>query len=456
MNSSIVLNNRKRKIVHPPRESSSFHVQSLLHNYSNFKSSGDVSRLMYYDGFNWVDYDQKVVEAVRVCWNCTVEVEIEDVLCLFDFYRMLVIDFVSHVEKSVAWIDVDGHCFFPKFVIDDFSGFRDYDGLRIEATVSGGGELVNKRKREGDEVKRNVIKKKTKVVSEEIESLRWNKARAMREGERAYLVAKNLFSNWAGIRGIEPQISGIYRVTRNTILDRARYDGFMKQVEITKAARGDANVTLAWIKCSSDDVERFLDHGFSCPSKASLGEAFGFGIYLSPIKLNQACVMMPQDAGENYVMLCRVILGKCEKVQAGSQQLYPSSREFDTGVDDVRNPKWYIVWGANMNTHILPECVVSYKHTRNVSSQLSGTLWLGQSSAKPNLTWMPKVSDAMTARFFAKLLSSLPASKSSKLRRLCCTYKTGKVPKAIFMKILRSVVGDQVLRTAIQEVRGKV
>lgn len=96
----------------------------------------------------------------------------------------------------------------------------------------------------------------------------------------------------------------------------------------------------------------------------------GFGMNFS---------VMPPDIGENHVILCRLILGKCEKVQAGSQQLYPSSPEFDTGVDDVSNPKWYIVWGANMNTHILPECIVSYKHNIDVLGNYicaNGAAWL--------------------------------------------------------------------------------
>ncbi|KAK1356259.1 Poly [ADP-ribose] polymerase [Heracleum sosnowskyi] len=431
MKSSTALNNCKsqvaRKIVHPPRDSrsSSFHVQSLLQNYRNFKISGEVSRLMYYDGYNWVNYDEKVVEAVRDCWNCTVEVEIEGVLCLFDFYRMLVFDFVSHVEKSVAWIDVDGNCFSPKFVVDEFSG-------------GSGGELLNKRKREEVNSFWNVVEKKSKVVCE---SMRWKQARVMGEECKSYLVVKKLFLNWGGIRGIGAEISGIYQVTWNSILGRARYDGFFNQVKITKAARGNANVTLAWIKCSSENVERFLNHGFSSPWKA---EAHGCGIYLSPFKSNRVSVM-PQDAGENYVILCRLILGKCEKIQAGSQQLYPSSAGFDTGVDDVSNPKWYVVWGANINTHILPECVVTYNH--NVPAQ---------SSAKPNLSWMPKVSNAMTENFFMKLQRSLPASKLSELQSLCSTYKRGKLPKGMFTKMLQSVVGDQMLRTTIQEVGGGI
>lgn len=66
------------------------------------------------------------------------------------------------------------------------------------------------------------------------------------------------------------------------------------------------------------------------------------------------------ENGEKHIILCRVILGKCEKIGAGSWQLQSSSVEYDSGVDDLKNPKWYVVWCDNMNTHILPECVVSY------------------------------------------------------------------------------------------------
>lgn len=176
MNSSIVLNNRKsqlaRRIVHksrvrlPPRDARSGDVDvdtasfcvnnntsGLLTNYSCFKSSGDVARLMYWDGYEWADFEEKVVEFVRVCCfntrNGVVEVEIGGVLCVFDLYRMLVVEFVSGIEKSVAWIDVDGKCFFPK-EFSSFSSFREgLSKVEIEIRVSGS-ELSNKRKREGD------------------------------------------------------------------------------------------------------------------------------------------------------------------------------------------------------------------------------------------------------------------------------------------------------------------
>lgn len=60
-------------------------------------------------------------------------------------------------------------------------------------------------------------------------------------------------------------------------------------------------------------------------------------------------------------MLCRVILGTVELVHPGSRQSCPSSSNFDSGVDDLQNPQYYIVWNMNMNTHIFPEFVISFK-----------------------------------------------------------------------------------------------
>ena len=84
------------------------------------------------------------------------------------------------------------------------------------------------------------------------------------------------------------------------------------------------------------------------------------------------CSMNSSVADENGVrrlLLCRVILGKMEVVRPGSQQCHPSSEDFDSGVDNLSAPKRYIVWSSHMNTHILPEYVVTFrakgKHLNN-------------------------------------------------------------------------------------------
>lgn len=77
------------------------------------------------------------------------------------------------------------------------------------------------------------------------------------------------------------------------------------------------------------------------------------------------------DNGEKHIILCRVILGNVEKVEAGSQQCYPTSADFDTGADEPKNPKWYVVWSSIMNKHIIPEFVVSF----NSSNHVQGKCW---------------------------------------------------------------------------------
>lgn len=63
------------------------------------------------------------------------------------------------------------------------------------------------------------------------------------------------------------------------------------------------------------------------------------------------------------MVLCRVIMGNMEVVHPGSTQCYPSGEGFDNGVDDLQNPTRYVVWTMNMNTHIYPEYVISFKVT---------------------------------------------------------------------------------------------
>lgn len=67
--------------------------------------------------------------------------------------------------------------------------------------------------------------------------------------------------------------------------------------------------------------------------------------------------------GLRHLLLCRVILGRTEVVPAGSDQCRPSSDEYDSGVvvDSLQSPKEYIVWSNRINTHVLPECVLSFR-----------------------------------------------------------------------------------------------
>lgn len=70
------------------------------------------------------------------------------------------------------------------------------------------------------------------------------------------------------------------------------------------------------------------------------------------------------------MVLCRVIMGNMEVVNPGSKQFHPSSESFDSGVDDLENPRHYIAWSMNINTHIYPEYVVSFKVSANYEGDI--------------------------------------------------------------------------------------
>lgn len=73
--------------------------------------------------------------------------------------------------------------------------------------------------------------------------------------------------------------------------------------------------------------------------------------------------------GMQHMLLCRVILGNQEEVHPGSDQCHPSSVEFDSGVDSLLVPKKFIFWSTNMNTHILPEYIISFKAPSSVKGK---------------------------------------------------------------------------------------
>jgi hypothetical protein len=52
------------------------------------------------------------------------------------------------------------------------------------------------------------------------------------------------------------------------------------------------------------------------------------------------------------MLLCRVILGNMEAIKLGSQESFPSSKMYDSGVDDCLNPKCYMMGLPQLSTHI--------------------------------------------------------------------------------------------------------
>ncbi|GER31141.1 WWE protein-protein interaction domain protein family [Striga asiatica] len=446
--------------------------EPLIHNYSNFKRSSCPERVMFYDGGSWVDYPIEVVEVMKLGFlqgKPAIEAQALGSNCFFDFYRMLEIDLYSGNQRSIAWIDTEAKCFFPKFFVNSYEkdeedelldNCENLSKIQIEIRITNNSgsskdlkraEAVksSKRKRGGD-VENGKLEEsfsssnvKRQLLGSESQSARWPKTRIMAPEQKIYSILKNLFLS--GLSAIEPgaTVTSIHQCVRLEPLDKARLEVFLKQLEITKNARGQSNMVYAWYGTSAKGVESILKHGFGEPSVVSCSEGHGIGVHLSPFKSleNSAMLSDIDENGEKHVVLCRVILGKCEEVEAGSLQSYPSSMDYDTGVDDLKNPRWYTVWHANMNTHILPECVLSYRPIKSPGSM------------KPNANRiiLPSV---FIAKLFSNLKDSRPLPQLKELQTLWVSFKEGKLGRNAFMKQLRAAVGDEVLRSTIQELRG--
>lgn len=254
-------------------------------NEGNFKRSAPPARLMSYRNGSWIDFSSEVTDYVKSSFlehKPILDVKIEGSNYLFDFLRMLQIDFDTGKQRSIAWIDGKGNCYFPKMFVGE--EIDECNTTKIEVEIN-----INKRQREA-------VDKDGEVNSEDIpsskrqclgganngivDSPKWLSTRLLRESEKAYTLVRAYFLS--GIKKMDAgaTITSIHQCTRVGHLERARFEVFQKQIEITKAARGASNTVYAWYGASAGSIDGILAHGFGMPSKIS---THGVGIYLSPV-----------------------------------------------------------------------------------------------------------------------------------------------------------------------------
>ncbi|XP_022724468.1 probable inactive poly [ADP-ribose] polymerase SRO2 isoform X3 [Durio zibethinus] len=394
-------------------------------NNANIERSAVPSRFMYYRNDVWMDFSADVLETLRTGFlerKPIIEASIDGEKYIFDLKRMLQMDYLTGNCRSISWIDENGKCFFPN---DFFS--EDYDiGCNYKSKNNNCNPKIDrtssKRKREEEPE----VSSSYKAGG----AAKWPNMKLLRETERTYLLVKSHFLN--GMRRVDDgvMVTSIHQLKREGHLIKSRLEVLLKQVEITKAARGTSNMVYAWYGASAKVVETILAYGFGLPSKVPATDLYGIGVYLSPVGLPHLSANLTNvdDNGVRHLILCRVILGNVEKVEAGSQQYHPSSMDFDSGSDDPKNPRWYVVWSSNANTRILPECVVSFKPSGSMQGQPRPVMGVKYSLDK----------------LFSKIMGSIPPVKVQEILISYNTYKqAGMVAQDAFMRKLRLVAGDE-------------
>lgn len=383
----------------------------IAQGHCNFKKSSAPLRFLLSENNAWVDFPKQVFDELTAGFaagKAVFEVSVGGNYYLFDFIRMFRIERSTKALSAIAWIDVNGQCFFPPIDIQQVK--------MKNAKRNGGLQMLGKE-------------------------------------EKFYKIVEKLFLN--GMKEFDPNVivTSVAKCLRSGFSRSSRSKTVQNTMIMTKEARGDANVRFGWYGgASAEAVDAIVDHGFEKSNSKVLGlKAHGHGLHLSSPHFPYASSLLSpeSDSGEKHMVLCRIIMGNSERVEAGSLQSHPSDEVFDSGVDDLVNPRWYIVWRSHMNTHISPEYVVSFRSSNQPQSQPQGLRRVVSLARKP--TGLERFS---FQKLFSEMGKSLPSSSMQNLMMIFNQHKEGKLTKDTFIRRLRSIVGDKLLASSIRRMQG--
>ncbi|KAJ8773891.1 hypothetical protein K2173_009322 [Erythroxylum novogranatense] len=562
---SSMLKLAKRRKVDASRsgpQSCQYHLKrSLLRCYSNFMKTGMPQRLMFYQNGEWSDSSQDLLDLV---WNefkvkkGVVEAELKGGHCILDFVHMLRVNMRTGSHQPMAWIDDAGSCFFPDIYIDDDESyeycqhvcgknqgiiFKEPYGpheikLQFDIDINGVEQaklkdcseeslglvtqiqIAEKPARESCTVEHSCNKRFGEKADEAKKENQQTKMSSVNEAEsdheklnadtvrQMFLMGMSPFGG-ADIVDVHPCFG---------ILMQARLELFEKQIDLVKRFRGDANVRYAWLASSKDALPTVLQYGLGhcSPSAAKSNIA----VHLSAANYchtSANCCDFDKN-GVRHIVLCRVILGNMEILHPGTRQYQPSCEDFDSGVDNLQNPRHYIVWNMNMNTCIYPEFVVSFKRRstagldarsdsncavsdittctlgaqgsfRKESTGLDLNLQTGSTAADLNLpvesiaAYMPSKSRAALESgisqgkaqslgssntrtpkspwmpfpmLFAAISNKVSSGDMERITNHYEQFRAKKIRREEFVKRLRSIVGDGLLKSTITSLQCKV
>ncbi|PIA40559.1 hypothetical protein AQUCO_02500341v1 [Aquilegia coerulea] len=266
--------------------------------------------------------------------------------------------------------------------------------------------------------------------------------------ENGHKIIEKAFVSAMGSLGKHISVVSIHKNSFSGLSGQARIQSFRIFSEMTtkKCQSNSGNVKFAWYGTTKDGVNRIINHGFSHSGKAENNGLHGHGIYLSPhySPLESALSATKDEEGLKHILLCRVIMGNMEEIRPGSDQSHPSSKDFDSGVDNLLSPKKYIVWTTNMNTHILPEYVVSFKAPCGL-----GVLSPQEPMVRPKSPWMA------FPTLISVLSKFLPLHTIKLIQKYHFEYQEKKLSRQHLILNVRRIVGDKLLISVIKSFREK-
>ncbi|KAH9611754.1 hypothetical protein KSS87_009018 [Heliosperma pusillum] len=267
------------------------------------------------------------------------------------------------------------------------------------------------------------------------------------EGERSYELIRRRFI--AGVEDTAVVVAVHRKNWTDDLLGQARVDAFKIYGNALKNKHGDgyggaANVKFGWYGGNKQRMIKILKHGFSYEDLIMNNHG---AVLLSSLDSLVSCMedSVEDEDGLRHVLLCRVLLGRSELIKPGSSQTNPSSNNYDSGIDSYDNPKKYVIWSSNMNTHILPEFVVTFKVDK--ASQLSST---GVVSGMKNVMRMPRspwISFPALTSVLGRFLAPDAITLISKYHK---DYRERRISRPELIQKVRQIAGDKMLIAIIR------
>uniref|UniRef100_A0A1S4CJF0 Inactive poly [ADP-ribose] polymerase RCD1 isoform X1 n=1 Tax=Nicotiana tabacum TaxID=4097 RepID=A0A1S4CJF0_TOBAC len=504
--------------------------KSLLKNYLNFMRSRLPQRVLFYQNGEWTDFPQDIILIVKEDFRAkkaVIEVKVGGFHLMLDILYMVQIDLINGLHKPIAWIDEAGGCFFPESYlvscemhgnfksqskrIEEFMAIEpdrvadiklqleiDFNGL--ENSNSNLEEYVEESNVGFKRIKVNPVKdnqecaddKKSDAKVEQVAENKQNQEiRTLAVVALKLVDAESVKNMFVMGMNIIPKMDEIKITKCSSNYLKTRLELFEKQIEITQKYRGNANVRYAWLAASKDLLSTIMNYGLALGGPKHKTK-FGVGVHLSTLHCaSKSAINCDVDEnGIRYMVFTRVILGNVELLNSRSEQCCPTDENYDSGVDDLENPTCYVVWNMNMNAHIYPEYVVSFRippgaegphfgndsrmHVSGYSTccqgpvdqvptdtfpkdlesrnhQISmGKLSLEKVARTPKSPWMP------FPLLFAAISNEVPAEKMNLVTSNFELFKSKKISRDEFVRQLRLIVGDTLLRSTITSLQFKV
>ncbi|CAN6969093.1 unnamed protein product [Brassica oleracea var. botrytis] len=450
--------------------------KALVRYYSYFKKTGVPKRVMLYENGEWIDLPESIICPIRndlEAKRAAIEVNCSGRHFVLDFLHMHRLDLETGVKTHLAWIDIAGKCFFP-----DNVGGEDLEQhgqceikLHLEIDINGG-KSPKLKLNSADSCSLELDEDDVQRWDDETEASMFSGVKPAEEEDLDVDAVREKFVLGMAALG-HVELLDAYRFSGDVAKDRQSL--FKKQADITKLSRGDANVRYAWLPAKKELLSEVMMHGLGVCGELIKKSKYGVGVHLAAANCPyfSATHCDVDENGVRHMVLCRVIMGNMEPLGGDRAQFVTGGEGYDNGVDNVSSPKHYVVWNMNMNTHVYPEFVVSFKllsipnaegnllsaaQSKHESSELTlegakGSLSneLGSGNKSTGSRTRRPSSNLMPYPLLFKAISSKIAQKDMDL--ITAYYqqlREKKISREGFSRKLRMIVGDDhLLKTTI-------